>query len=246
MKFISLITVLLASAFIISCSSDKSPKVHPVKKIVIYEVTDYYNSIWFANNSDTIDSDFNLIIDLNAKYLKQNPEAIVQIQGNTSEVGSKEFNYKLGQNRAQMVKTKLLALGTAESQIEMISLGANRPVMVKQSEISAPAFNRRVDILYISGAPKAYYVDQLPIVATDNQNLDFNPLNIIKSEQEYKIFNGNSKNTASMVKLTPAMKVNNESPAAITAIESVESTPMTVTNTPVMESMPNNSNESTI
>ncbi|MEN9391045.1 MAG: hypothetical protein RL017_342, partial [Pseudomonadota bacterium] len=223
MKFISLVTALLASAFIISCSTDSTAKIHPVKKIVVYEVTDYYNSIWFANNTDKINEDFDLILELNAKYLQQHPQAIVQIQGNTSEVGSNEFNYKLGQNRSQMVKTKLLALGVAESQIETISFGATRPVIMKQSEVSVATFNRRADIIYISGAPRSYYVAKLPIVTTDNQSLDFNALNIIKAEPAYKIFNNNLKNTASMVKLTPSMKIDSESPA-ITASIAAEST----------------------
>ena len=69
------------------------------------------------------------------------------IQGNTDERGSREYNLALGQKRAESVKRALAAMGVAESQLEAVSFGEEKPKATGSDE-AALAENRRADLVY--------------------------------------------------------------------------------------------------
>ena len=82
-----------------------------------------------------------------ARYLRDNGDAKVLLQGNTDERGSREYNLALGQKRANSVKNAMLLSGARDHQIEAVSLGEEKPRATEHGE-SAWAENRRADILY--------------------------------------------------------------------------------------------------
>lgn len=104
-------------------------------------------SVYFDFDRYVIRSEAQPLVDAHARFLTQNPDMKMLIQGNTDERGSREYNLALGQKRANAVKQALVLLGAQDSQIEAVSLGEEKPRCTERSE-SCYAENRRGDMLY--------------------------------------------------------------------------------------------------
>lgn len=104
-------------------------------------------SVFFDFDSFVIKSEAKPLIEAHARFLVQNPQMKMLIQGNTDERGSREYNLALGQKRADVVKQALMLLGATEAQIESVSLGEEKPRCDDASE-ACFAENRRGDMLY--------------------------------------------------------------------------------------------------
>jgi peptidoglycan-associated lipoprotein len=104
-------------------------------------------SIYFALDRYDVAEEYRELIATHARFLVDNRNFKVLVQGNTDERGSHEYNLSLGQKRAEAVKQMLLLLGVREDQVEAVSLGEEKPVAEGHSE-EAWARNRRADILY--------------------------------------------------------------------------------------------------
>ncbi|MDR2637091.1 MAG: peptidoglycan-associated lipoprotein Pal [Zoogloeaceae bacterium] len=104
-------------------------------------------SIYFALDRYDIAEEYRGLITAHARFLSENRQFKVLIQGNTDERGSREYNLSLGQKRAEAVKQMLVLLGVREDQVEAVSLGEEKPRSEGHNE-EAWAENRRSDILY--------------------------------------------------------------------------------------------------
>jgi len=82
-----------------------------------------------------------------AKYLVANPSASVVLEGHADERGTREYNMALGERRAQAVARVLTVNGVSSSQIELVSFGEEKPVVMGHNE-SSWAQNRRVELKY--------------------------------------------------------------------------------------------------
>jgi peptidoglycan-associated lipoprotein len=71
----------------------------------------------------------------------------VALEGHTDERGGREYNLGLGQKRADAVRKALSLLGVADSQMEAVSFGKEKPAVPGTSE-AAMQENRRVEINY--------------------------------------------------------------------------------------------------
>ncbi len=69
-----------------------------------------------------------------AAFMKQYPQARVQVEGNADERGTLEYNLALGAQRAQAAISYLGALGIQESRITSISYGREKPVCTESNE----------------------------------------------------------------------------------------------------------------
>ena len=103
--------------------------------------------VFFDFDSFTVRDEFRPLIEAHGRYLAQNRNARMTIQGNTDERGSREYNIALGQKRADAVKRMMTLLGAQDGQIETVSFGKEKPRNAGHDE-SAWAENRRDDILY--------------------------------------------------------------------------------------------------
>ena len=111
---------------------------NPLSKRSVYYDFDMYN----------IRDEFQPIVEAHAKFLLDNKELRVRLEGNCDERGSREYNLALGQRRADSVKRAMTMLGVPASRIETVSFGAEKPRALGSNE-EAWAENRRSDILYI-------------------------------------------------------------------------------------------------
>jgi peptidoglycan-associated lipoprotein len=110
----------------------------PLSKRSIYYDFDMYN----------IGEQFQSMVEAHGKFLLENQELRVRIEGNCDERGSREYNLALGQRRADSVKRALTLLGVPANRIETVSFGAEKPRSLGSNE-EAWAENRRSDIVYI-------------------------------------------------------------------------------------------------
>jgi peptidoglycan-associated lipoprotein len=103
--------------------------------------------IYFDYDSYTIKPEFQALIEAHAKFLKANASRHVGLEGHTDERGGREYNLALGQRRAEAVRRALALLGVADSQMEAVSFGKEKPADPGSNE-EAWAKNRRVEIVY--------------------------------------------------------------------------------------------------
>jgi peptidoglycan-associated lipoprotein len=104
-------------------------------------------SIYFEYDKFDVRDEYRPIVEAHAKYLRENPNAKMLVQGNADDRGSREYNVGLGQRRSDNVKRMLILLGAKEAQIESVSLGEEKPMCTDQSE-GCWSKNRRGDMLY--------------------------------------------------------------------------------------------------
>ena len=103
--------------------------------------------IFFDYDSYSVKPEFQSTIDAHAQFLKANPRAKVSLEGHTDERGGREYNLALGQKRADAVRQTLSLLGVAESQVESVSFGKEKPAAQGADE-GAFAKNRRAEFFY--------------------------------------------------------------------------------------------------
>ena len=107
--------------------------------------------IYFDYDKDEIRDDQKATLEAKIPILTLNTNLRIRIAGNTDSRGSDEYNLALGQRRAATVKRYLVSRGIAESRIETVSFGEERPAVQGETE-EAWAKNRRDEFEIIAGA----------------------------------------------------------------------------------------------
>ncbi|MDD3266500.1 MAG: OmpA family protein [Burkholderiales bacterium] len=162
-----LLAILIAGSGLVACSSNKAPVQAPVTPAPVEApqantATDSLsgdnNSVYFGFDKYDIQDQYTGVVKSNANYLAATSTAKVQVQGNTDDIGSVEYNLSLGQKRADAVKKSLIASGAAKSQVEATSNGKLHAKFDNDTEENR-ALNRRADVLYKNEQPQGYTVD---------------------------------------------------------------------------------------
>jgi outer membrane protein OmpA-like peptidoglycan-associated protein len=83
------------------------------------------------------------------KLKTDNRNVYVEVQGHTDSTGTKEVNYKLGEERAEAVRRYLNEHGVALNRISTISYGADDPV-APNSKRDGRKQNRRVVLIVLT------------------------------------------------------------------------------------------------
>jgi outer membrane protein OmpA-like peptidoglycan-associated protein len=78
-----------------------------------------------------------------AQLLNEAPGMRIVLEGNADQIGSDVYNEKLGMNRAESVRQRLVGLGVAPDRLSSVTFGKSKPVFAEQ-ESWARAVNRRV------------------------------------------------------------------------------------------------------
>jgi peptidoglycan-associated lipoprotein len=103
--------------------------------------------VYFDFDKSTVSSEFSAILNAHAKFLNENSNVTVLVEGHADERGTPEYNIALGERRAKAIVTHLENMGVAESQLTVVSYGEEKP-MVKDRSESAHAKNRRAVLVY--------------------------------------------------------------------------------------------------
>ena len=103
--------------------------------------------VYFDFDSYVVKPEYQSLIEAHARFLKSNSGRRVMIEGHTDERGGREYNLALGQRRSEAVRRALNLLGVADSQMEAVSFGEEKPANAGSDE-SAWSQNRRAEIAY--------------------------------------------------------------------------------------------------
>jgi len=103
--------------------------------------------IYFDFDTSEIRPEYLDVIVQHGRYLAQNPEGRVRLEGHTDERGTREYNIALGERRSQSIARMLQLQGVSSAQVRSVSYGEELPVDENHTP-DAWAQNRRVQIIY--------------------------------------------------------------------------------------------------
>ena len=102
--------------------------------------------VYFGYDSASLLDQAKQQLDANAEWLRANPQVQVQVEGHCDGRGTADYNYALGQRRADTVRNYLIQTGIEPGRLHSISYGSERPDDNSDSEM-AWARNRRVQFM---------------------------------------------------------------------------------------------------
>lgn len=146
MRTIKAIAAVAAMIFMAACSNNSQQAAVPAGTTVTPgSVADFKQNVgdrvFFDTDIYTVRGDGRSTLDKQATWLKQYTNYQVTIEGHCDERGTREYNFALGERRANSVKQYLVAQGIPASRIQTISYGKERP-LVPGSDEAAWAQNR--------------------------------------------------------------------------------------------------------
>ncbi|GIX42435.1 MAG: hypothetical protein KatS3mg129_2168 [Leptospiraceae bacterium] len=120
-------------------------KIQQKKKTKIIKIS-FDGDFSFDLGSAKLTEKAKKVIEAMAKALKEYPDAKARIHGHTDSTGSKDFNYKLSQDRAEAVKNELVNVHHIDPKrfIEVKGFADDRKI---EDTMGPSAKNRRVEIL---------------------------------------------------------------------------------------------------
>lgn len=114
-------------------SSDQANKMNKKANKNVEEVS-VPDRVYFGFNKYNISNDSAEILNLQAEWLKSDPNINIIVEGHCDERGTREYNLALGERRANAVKNYLVKQGIPAKRIKTISYGKERPVFVGTGE----------------------------------------------------------------------------------------------------------------
>ena len=85
-------------------------------------------------------------LNLDARWLKDHPGAVMKVEGHCDERGTADYNIVLGDKRAKAARSYLIESGVAPKQVAIVSYGKARPFCSDPNE-SCYQQNRRGHVL---------------------------------------------------------------------------------------------------
>lgn len=105
--------------------------------------------IFFDTDRYNIDSADQVTLQTQARWLAQNLNSQITIEGHADERGTRDYNLALAERRANSAKNYLVALGVSPARIRTVSYGKERPEALGSNE-GAWAKNRRAVTIVIN------------------------------------------------------------------------------------------------
>jgi peptidoglycan-associated lipoprotein len=106
--------------------------------------------VYFSSDSSDLTPEAEQTLANQVRWLQQNPNQTVSIEGHADERGTREYNISLGARRAQTVRSRLSQGGISAARIRTISYGKERPVATCD-DISCWSQNRRAQTILNGG-----------------------------------------------------------------------------------------------
>jgi outer membrane protein OmpA-like peptidoglycan-associated protein len=100
-------------------------------------------SFRFGTNKTALNSSASRRLRNNAKWMQNNPDAQIVIEGHTDSVGDEAYNLELSERRANAARDMLIGFGIDSSRISIEAKGEMEPA----TEPSTSARNRRVVLI---------------------------------------------------------------------------------------------------
>ena len=106
------------------------------------------DNVYFENNSYVVNNATKEVLIEFAKYLTVNSTLVIEINGFTDNIGSKEDNQLLSENRAKAVRDIVLSYGIAKDRVFFKGFGESFPLSTNDTE-DGRSLNRRTEFKII-------------------------------------------------------------------------------------------------
>jgi OmpA-OmpF porin, OOP family len=116
-----------------------------IAKEDVKRITQIASKIFFETNSDKLKVASLVQLDDLVDILNKYPQANIEIEGHTDDVGSDEYNQQLSQKRTESVKKYLTGKGIAETRLTATGFGETKPIADNKTSVGR-AKNRRVEL----------------------------------------------------------------------------------------------------
>ncbi|MFH0794665.1 MAG: peptidoglycan-associated lipoprotein Pal [bacterium] len=103
-------------------------------------------TVYFDYDSAALGDASIAALDGNSQWITSNPGVQISVEGHCDERGTVEYNYNLGQQRADAAREHIASKGVDANMLHTISYGEDRPVDTGHDD-TAWAKNRRVQFL---------------------------------------------------------------------------------------------------
>lgn len=103
--------------------------------------------IYFDYDKAELRPEYLEIVAQHGRFMAENPDARVRLEGHTDERGTREYNIALGEQRASTISRMLQLQGVNTVQLRTVSYGEELPVD-EAHNTDAWAKNRRVNVIY--------------------------------------------------------------------------------------------------
>lgn len=107
------------------------------------------DDVYFDYDSYGLSLDARELLNLNAEWLRANPNARIEIEGHCDSRGTIEYNLGLGARRATAVRDYLVSVGVSPDRMSTISYGKELP-LCRDETASCWAQNRRAHLVVLS------------------------------------------------------------------------------------------------
>lgn len=152
---------LILLALLVGCSSGSKKQQAPIEEESYSQVAEQINlgeqeaiaagdqlgSVHFLYNKVFIPYEYRKVVRAHADFMQENPELLVILQGNADIGGRKQTHNKIGLQRAEVVKERLVSFGVDPARISIATYGSDKPVAEGDSSEDWQ-MNRRVDFIY--------------------------------------------------------------------------------------------------
>jgi peptidoglycan-associated lipoprotein len=102
--------------------------------------------VFFGYDQWTLSDEGMNALNHDAQWLKDNPRALMKVEGHADERGTADYNLVLGEKRAKAARSYLIESGVGPKQLAVVSYGKARPFCTDPSE-SCYQQNRRGHVL---------------------------------------------------------------------------------------------------
>lgn len=104
-------------------------------------------SDYFDYNKFVVKPEYKDVLQKEAAFIKEHKHDIVTLEGNADERGGAEYNFELGNKRAEAVENSLKMMGVPANQLKVVSLGEAKARLSCHEE-KCWKENRRVDFVH--------------------------------------------------------------------------------------------------
>jgi peptidoglycan-associated lipoprotein len=108
------------------------------------------DKVLFGTDSYELDAESHATLAKQATWLAQYSRVKISVEGHCDERGTREYNFALGERRANAAKNYLAARGIDAARMSVISYGKERPAS-EGSDEAAWAANRRAVTVIVNG-----------------------------------------------------------------------------------------------
>lgn len=103
--------------------------------------------VLFAVDQSNLSPEAQGILQGQARWLTQNADYAVTIEGHADEQGTREYNLALGARRANAAREYLISQGVAGHRLKVVSYGKERPLEICSEEACYAKNRRAVTVL---------------------------------------------------------------------------------------------------